>query len=115
MKRPVGVLAIVFAISSAGYAAAQQPIPAGTYISEKAPGEQISVHGTQMKFHIRVNDRIVDHTYDYSVVSDGSIHLSPQVSSEILLGVPRYRWLWDGKAIFQHEPKTGEAVKFQKR
>jgi len=100
---------------SSACAAPHHPIPVGTYVSDKTPGDQVSVLATQIRFHVKVNDRFVDHVYDYTVESDGRIHLSPQVSSDILLGVPKYQWSWDGKAILQREPKTGESFRFIKK
>ncbi len=79
------------------------------------PENQVSVLATKIRFHVKVNDGFVDHVYDYAVESDGRIRLSPQVSSDILLGVPKYQWFWDGKVILQREPRTGESVEFVKK
>lgn len=95
-------------------ATAPHSIPIGIYGSDTR-GEEISVSPEEIKFHLKVDERFVDHTYDYTVQANGRIYLSPQVSSDILLGVPKYQWFWDGKAIIQKQPKTGESTKFQKK
>ena len=68
-----------------------------------------------MRFRVKVDDRVVDRKYSYTVRSDGRIHPSPLVSSDIQLGVAKFDWFWDGQAIIQKEAGTGQAAKFRRQ
>ena len=92
-----------------------RPIPAGTYVSDRKAADEISISPSGISFRVKVEDRVVDRKYDYTVLPDGRIHPSPLVTSDIQVGVAKFDWFWDGQAIIQRDPATGESAKFQKK
>jgi hypothetical protein len=106
--------ALLFA-ALAGCTTAYQPIPAGTYASDLTLSDEILVSPRDIRFRVKVDERVVDRSYSYTVLPDGRIHPSPLVSSDIQLGVAKFDWFWDGQAIIQKEPRTGQAAKFRRQ
>lgn len=93
-----------------------RPIPVGVYSHGKDYGEKIFVSQTEITFYIKIDNYIIQRKLNYSVLPDGTINLYTMASSELLTGIGRYEWYWDGKNIIQRDFKTGDLIKkFKKR
>jgi hypothetical protein len=99
-----------------GCMAQHRPIPTGTYISDSKPGEEVSVSPSDIRFRVKVKDRLVDRKYDYTVYpKDGEIQPKGLTSNDFMVGIGFYDWYWDGKAILRKDANTGESVAYHKK
>lgn len=90
----------------------QARIPEGTYVSVSG-AETIEVGKSDIRFRIMIDERgigsIVDRTYQYEVLPNGRLQPYPMASTEVLTGVGRFDWHWDGEQITQLDARKGGA------
>jgi len=91
----------------------QVRIPEGTYISESR-AETIQVVNSTIRFRIMLEEqrpsRIVDRTYQYEVLPNGRLQPHPMTSEEVMTGIGRFDWHWDGEQITQVDVRKGGAL-----
>lgn len=87
----------------------RHPISEGVYRSG-GRDESLTVGSSEIRFQIRRGDpqetERLDQTYQYTVRPDGEVIAFPQRSVEMLTGVARFDWYWDGKSIQQKDIKN---------
>lgn len=90
----------------------------GTYL-DPSGDQKITVRGYRIHFLIALEkgrpDRRLDREYDYSLLPDGRIQPRPLVSSDVVSGIAKFDWHWDGKVISQSDPATKEVTIFNAR
>ena len=106
----------LFCLVLASCIAEQKPMIDGKYIDPS--GEQtITVRGLRIHFKIALEKghrgRYVDHEYDYSILPDGRIQPKPLVSTDVVSGVAKFDWFWNGTVITRTDPTTKEALIFR--
>lgn len=103
------VLAVIFlvATSSACEETPQPPVPNGTYVTSSKE-EAITVDGRKINFRVFVDDgqtQLSNRSSDFDVWPDGKIVPHPLASQEMLIGIGKFDWRWDGSAIVQSDPR----------
>lgn len=90
----------------------QVRIPEGTYVSVSG-AETIEVGKSDIRFRIVLDEQgtggIVDRTYQYEVQPNGRLQPYPMTSTEVMTGIGRFDWHWDGEQITQVDARKGSA------
>jgi hypothetical protein len=84
--------------------------------------EMVAIRGREIEFQIHVNDgqreQAVHKVYpNYTLLINGKFWPAatasvPIRSADVLLGVGRFEWFWDGDKITRRHPKSGETMIF---
>jgi hypothetical protein len=83
-------------------------IPNGAYMTADMK-EAITVEGPRIHFKVIAGEdgtRMIDRSCEYSVWPDGRLQPLPLSSQEVLTGIGKFDWRWDGLAIVQSDPRA---------
>lgn len=83
-------------------------LPSGTYVAS-ATKETITIDEAKIHFKVFVDDghtQLIDRSCEFSVWPDGRIQPHPLASQEVLTGIGKFYWRWDGQAIVQSDPRA---------
>jgi hypothetical protein len=102
------LVAIIFV---AALAACEDPpqtiVPDGTY-ETSSKEEAVTIEGGKITFRVFVDDartQLSNRSSEFDVWPEGKIVPHPLASQEMLTGIGKFEWRWDGSAIVQSDPR----------
>jgi hypothetical protein len=100
--------AIIFVIALSACEEPSQPVvPDGTY-ETSSKDEAITVDGRKITFRVFLDDaraQLSNRSLEFDVWPEGKIVPHPLASQEMLTGIGKFEWHWDGRAIVQSDPR----------
>ena len=106
VKVLVTLISLLVTLSACGNS--EPVIPNGTYMTSDMK-ETITVDGANIRFRVLAGEdrtKMIDRSCEYSVWPDGRLQPHPLASQEVLTGIGKFDWRWDGQAIVQSDPRT---------
>jgi len=103
------ILVVIYLITalSACDDPSQATLPNGTYVTSSKE-EAITVDGRKIIFRVFVDDartQLSNRSSEFDVWPEGKIVPHPLASQEMLTGIGKFDWRWDGSAIAQSDPR----------
>ena len=85
----------------------QPNVPNGTYVTSSKE-ESVIVQGRKITFRVFVDDartKLSDRTTEFYLWPEGTLVPYTLASQEMLTGIGKFDWSWDGIAIRQSDPR----------
>ena len=88
-------------------------LPPGEYVNSTGE-ERITVGDDWIVFNIRIEEGypLVERRYELHVDEEGVIMPVPTTSVDAAFGVGRFKWTWNGEAIFQDDVRSDKTDRF---
>lgn len=105
METLVALIPLLITLAACGNSG--PAIPDGAYMTADME-EAITVEGPDIHFKVLAGEdgaRTIDRSCQYSVWPDGRLQPHPLASQEVLTGIGKFNWRWDGEAIVQSDPR----------
>jgi hypothetical protein len=100
--------AIIFVTALSACADPSQAVVSdGTY-ETSSKEEAITVDGRKITFRVFVDDartQLSNRSSEFDVWPDGKLVPHPLASQEMLTGIGKFEWRWDGRVIVQTDPR----------